>query len=69
MCVCTRYPDLRQELSNAVSEKFGPTLNVLLYGNTELSYEQNKEMFLSVQTYSEKSKRFQIQEVSNALSA
>ena len=38
-----------------------PTLNVLLYGNTELSYEQNKEIFLSVQNYIIKSKRFQIQ--------
>ena len=35
--VCTRYLDLRQELSNAVSATCEPTLNVLLYGNTELS--------------------------------
>ena len=48
VCVCTRYLDLRQELINAVSAVCEPTLNVLLYGNTELSYEQNKEIFLSV---------------------
>ena len=59
----TRYLDLheRQELINAVSVMCEPTLNVLLYGNTELSYEQNKEIFLSVQIYIVKSKRFQIQ--------
>ena len=38
-----------------------PMLSVLLYGNTELSYEQNKEIFLSVQNYIVKSQRFQIQ--------
>ena len=59
--VCTRYLDLRQDLINAVSVMCEPTLNVLLYGNTELSYEQNKEIFLSVQNYIIKSKRFQIQ--------
>ena len=59
--VCTRYLDLRQELINTVSAMCEPTLNVLLYGNTELSYEQNKEIFLSVQNYIVKSKRFQIQ--------
>ena len=58
---CTRYLDLRQELINAVSAICEPTLNVLLYGNTELSYKQNKEIFLSVQNYILKSKRFQIQ--------
>ena len=59
--VCTRYLDLRRELINAVSAMCEPTLNVLLYGNTELSYEQNKKIFLSVQNYIAKSKRFQIQ--------
>ena len=59
--VCTRYLDLRQELINVVSAMCDPTLSVLLYGNTELSYEQNKEIFLSVQNYIVKSKRFQIQ--------
>ena len=59
--VSTRYFDLRQELINAVSAMCEPTLNVLLYGNTELSYEQSKEIFLSVRNYIVKSKRFQIQ--------
>ena len=59
--VCTRYLDLRQDLINAVPAVCEPTLSVLLYGNTELSYEQNKEIFLSVQNYIVKSKRFQIQ--------
>ena len=59
--VCTRYLDLRQDLINAVPAVCEPTLSVLLYGNTELSYEQNKEVFLSVQNYIVKSKRFQIQ--------
>ena len=59
--MCTRYLDLRQELNNAVSVMSEPTLTVLMYGNTELSYEENKEIFLSVQNYMAKSKRFQIQ--------
>ena len=46
-----------------------PTFNVFLYENTELSYEQNKELFLSVLNYIVKSKRFQIQSVAIALSA
>ena len=59
--VSTRYLDLRQELINAVSAMCEPTLNVLLYGNTEMSYEQNKEIFLSVQNYIVKAKRCQSQ--------
>ena len=56
-----KFYSLKQELINAVSAMCEPTLSVLLYGNTELSYEQNKEIFLSVRKYIVKSKRFRIQ--------
>ena len=67
--MCARYLGFRQELSNAVSAMCEPTFNVFLYENTELSYEQNKELFVSVLNYIVKSKRFQIQSVAIALSA
>ena len=48
--------NLRQELFNKVSTICRPTLNVLLYGNDELSMEQNKNIFLAVQNYLLKTK-------------
>ena len=37
-----------------------PTLNVLLFGNDELSMQQNINIFLAVQNFVLKTKRFQI---------
>ena len=37
-----------------------PTLNVLLYGNQSLSFDVNKLIFLAIQNYIMRSKRFQV---------
>ena len=57
---CNRYAVLRQELVNRVTPICQPSLNVLLYGNQELSNSTNKQIFLSVQEYLIKSKRFEV---------
>ena len=58
--VCNRFSNLRQELFNTVSMICQPTLNVLLFGNDELSMQQNSNIFLAVQNFVLKTKRFQI---------
>ena len=59
---CTRYAVLRQELVNKVTpiRVCQLSLNVLLYGNQELSNSTNKQIFLAVQEYLIKSKRFEV---------
>lgn len=57
---CNRFNDLRQELLNKVNRFCPPTLNILLYGNNELTDTENKQIFLAVQDYILKSKRFQV---------
>lgn len=56
--LCDRFVNLRQELLNKVSELCQPTLNVLLFGNPELSFEQNTRLFLVVQDFIIRTKRF-----------
>ena len=58
--VCNRFSNLRQELFNTVSIICQPTLNVLLFGNDEPSTLQNSYLFLAVQNFVLKTKRFQI---------
>ena len=58
--VCNRFSNLRQELFNTDSMICQPTLNVLLFGNDELSMQQNSNIFLAVQNFVLKTKRFQI---------
>ena len=58
--VCNRFSNLRQELFNTVSMICQPNLNVLLFGNDELSMQQNSNIFLAVQNFVLKTKRFQI---------
>lgn len=60
LLTCNCFSNLRQELLNQVSTICRPTLNVLLFGNDGLSMEQNKTIFLAVQNYLLKTKRFQI---------
>ena len=57
---CNRFSNLRQELFNTVSMICQLTLNVLLFGNDELSMQQNSTIFLAVQNFVLKTKRFQI---------
>ena len=59
LLVCDQYTDLRRELLTTVSEKYNPTLDVLLYGDLSLSLEENKAIFLAVHDFILKSKRFQ----------
>ena len=54
------FSNLRQELFNTVSIICQPTLNVLLFGNGELSMQQNSNIFLAVQNFVLKTKRFEI---------
>ena len=57
---CTRYAGVRQELFNKVSPISQLSLNVLLFGNPELPNSANKQIFLAVQEYLIKSKRFEV---------
>ena len=58
---CDRYADLRRDMLNTITTFCPPTFNTLIWGNSELSLESNKEIFLSVQNFILKSKRFKIQ--------
>lgn len=58
MFICNRYNNQRQELIDIVSEIYQPTLNVLLFGSSELSILQNKQVILAVQDFLVKTKRF-----------
>ena len=60
LLTCDRYRDLRQVLlDNILPFSFcEPTLDTLLYGNSELSGAENKLIFLSVQEFIIKSNRF-----------
>ena len=57
---CTRYAVRRQELANKVTPICQLSINVLLYGNQELSNSTNKQIFLAVQEYLIKSKCFEV---------
>lgn len=59
LLVCNQYTDIRRELMNTVSEICNPSLNVLLYGDPSLSFEENKTIVLTVHEYILRSKRFQ----------
>ena len=55
---CNLYQNLREELLNTVATYCQPTLNVLLYGNANLSDSENKTIFSAVQEFILKTKRF-----------
>ena len=57
---CERFNNLRQELFDKVSHICQPTIDVFLNGSHELTYQENKQIFLAVQDFIVKSKRFQI---------
>ena len=56
---CIRFNDLRQDMADTISLLCNPTLNTLLYGNIELTNEENEWVFLAVQEFLIKSKRFE----------
>ena len=51
LLVCNRFSNLRRGLLNTVSMICRPTIDVFLFGNDELSTEQNKNIFLAVQKF------------------
>ena len=58
---CNRYADLRRDMLNTVSTLCPPIINTLLWGNSELPRESNEELFLTVQNFILRTKRFAIQ--------
>ena len=72
MCVCgalkitqqfsmswTRFTNLRQEHVDTVTPMYQPSLNVLL-GSQKLSNSDHRQIFLAVQDFLVKSKRFEM---------
>jgi len=56
---CPRFADIRQELILSISNiPVNITINLLLFGTNELTDEQNTLIFVSMQKYIIKSKRF-----------
>ena len=55
---CNLYGQLRHALLDRVSTYCQPTVNVFLYGNTNLTDVENAELFLAMQDYILKTKRF-----------
>ena len=54
---CIFFQNLREELLNTVTTNCQPTLNVLLFGNANLSESENKTIFSAVQEFIVKTKR------------
>ena len=57
---CNMCAQRRQELVNRVTPVFQPSLNVFLFGSQELSDSDNRQIFLAVQKFLTKSKRFEM---------
>ena len=57
---CGRFHNLRQELFNKIIQICQPTLDILLFGSEQLSEIENRQIFLAVQEFLVKSKRFEI---------
>ena len=57
---CHRFNNLRQELFVTITSICQPASNILLYGAEYLTYTENKQIFLAVQEFLIKSKRFEI---------
>ena len=56
---CYRFNNLRKEMMQSISQLCEPTLNALLYGVTDLSDETNRQLFIIIQEYILRTKRFQ----------
>ena len=56
---CNRFDNLCQEMMQSISQLCEPTLNTLSYGVTNLSDETNRQLFIIIQEYILRSKRFQ----------
>ena len=60
LLVYNRFNNLRRGLLSTVSMICRPTIDVFLFGNDELSTEQNENIFLAVQIFVLKTKSFQV---------
>ena len=58
--ICNRFSNLRRDLLYTVSMICRPTIDVFLFGNDEVSAEQNKKIILAVQSFVLKTKHFQV---------
>lgn len=56
--VCPRFDIQRQIMINKLLRICNPTLDVLLYGDSNLNFEQNVEIFETVQEFIVRTKRF-----------
>ena len=55
---CNRYRNLREDLLNKISTFCPPTLDIILYGNADISVNENKQIALAAQDFILKTKRF-----------
>ena len=55
---CPLYFNLRHEMLTAISEFCPPSLNVILFGNPDLTTHSNTQIFNAVQSFILKTKRF-----------
>ena len=56
---CNRFNNLPQEMMQSIFQLCEPTMNALLYGVTDLSDETNRQLFMIIQEYIIRTKRFQ----------
>ena len=59
LLTCPLYHNLRQEMLQSVSQFCLPTVNTLLYGARNMSFNVNKQIFKDVQNFVIKTRRFQ----------
>lgn len=57
---CPLYNDVRQKMIRSVSHLCRPSINILLYGDQNLSFNDNKLIFLTVQDFLVQTKRFEL---------
>ena len=56
---CNRFNNLRQKMMQSIFLLYEQTLNALLYGVTYLSDKTNRQLFIIIQEYILRTKRFQ----------
>lgn len=56
---CPIYHNLRQDMTRSISHMCRPSINIFLYGDPNLSYNDNMLIFITVQDFLLKTKRFE----------
>ena len=62
---CERFYNIRQELFDKITRICQPTLKILLFGSEQLTDIENRQIFIAVQEFLVKSKRFEIAQYEN----